>query len=301
MNSRLPRVAIAALFACWAGPVCAQKTLFSGPQSGERIENFNVLAVNGPDAGKEVDYVASYGNAPTLVIFLHQLDRNIASLLSPTEKFARERASAGLRCLIVYLAPDKIEGERRMRAVINSLKLEVPVAISLDGIEGPGAWGLNREAAVTILVAKDRTVTDNFAIVQAGTVDAPRVMAAVARHVGGHVPTLEEIQAERARMSARPGASRAGGMTQPDSGGQSGGKTQEPDPPEMVALLRSLIQPSNTPERVDDVVKELEGWAGSDAKRRDILARKLGVIIPLKYGTEYARTKMVELQTSMSK
>jgi hypothetical protein len=298
MNPRLPRIALAALAVLAPVPGFAQKSLFSGPQSGERIEPFKVLAVNGPDAGREVDYITSFGSAPTLVIFLHQLDRNIAALLSPTEKFARERASAGLRTLIVYLAPDKIEGERRMRAVINSLKLEVPVGVSLDGIEGPGAYGLNREAAVTILVAKDRVVTDNFAIVQAGTVDAPRVMAAAARHVGGHVPTLEEIQAERTRVSARPGTA-PGGMASNEAG--AGGKMQEPDPPEMVTLLRSLIQLTNTPERVDDVVKQLEAWAGSDAKRREMLARKMGIIIPLKYGTEYARTRMAELQTAMSK
>ena len=269
----------------------AQKALFSGPQPGERIEPFKVLAVNGPDAGKEVDYVTSYGQAPMLLVFLHQIDRNVGALVAPAEKFARERAPAGLRTLIVYLAPDKIEGERRMRAVIGSLRLEVPVGVSLDGVEGPGAYGLNREVAVTVLVAKDRSVTDNLAIVQPGTVDAPRVIAAAARHVGGHVPTAEEIQAERTRMAPR----------NPSPSMATGGMAAEPDPPELASLLRSLIQPSNTREAVDEAVRQLRAWAGSDPKRRAQLGQKMGVIIPLRYGTEFARSRMAELQAEMAK
>jgi hypothetical protein len=266
----------------------AQKSPFSGPQPGERIEPFKVLVVNGPEAGKEVDYLSDYGDAPVLLIFLHQLDRNVAAMLRPCERFAQERASAGLKSLIVYLAPDKIEGERRMRAVVKSLNLQVPVGVALEGVEGPGSYGLNREVAVTALVAKERKVTANFAIIQPGTVDAPRVMTAVARHVGGRVPTAEEIQAELTKGSGRAVVTMSGG-------------TAEPDPPEMVSMLRSLIQLSNTNERVDQVVGEIRTWAGSDAKRRAAIAQKMTVIIPLKYGTEYAQTQMAVLQTEMSK
>ena len=144
------------------------------------------------------------------LIFLHQLDRNVGALLQPCERFAQDRASAGLKTLIVYLAADKIEAERRMRAVIGSLRLESLVGVSLDGLEGPGAYGLNKEVAVTAMVAKDKKVTANFAIVQPGMVDAPKIMAAVAQHVGGRVLTAEELQAERAR--ARPAGGNGAGQ-----------------------------------------------------------------------------------------
>jgi hypothetical protein len=268
----------------------AQKSPFSGPQPGERIEPFKVLVVNGPEAGKEVDYLSDYGEAPVLLIFLHQLDRNVAAMLRPCERFAQDRASAGLKTLIVYLAPDKIEGERRMRAVVKSLNIQVPVGVALEGVEGPGAYGLNREVAVTALVAKERKVTANFAIIQPGTVDAPRVMTAVASHVGGRVPTAEEIQAELVATSGRATV---------EVRAMSG--KAEPDPPELANMLRSLIQRSNTPERVDQVVGELRTWAGSDTKRRSAIAQKMTVIIPLKYGTEYAQTQMAVLQTEMGK
>src|SRR3989442_2138068 len=150
----LLRPALVWLLAFVSFPFSAQKALFAGPQPGERIEPFKVLAVNGPDAGKEVDYVTSYGQAPMLLVFLHQIDRNVGALVAPAEKFARERAPAGLRTLIVYLAPDKIEGERRMRAVIGSLRLEGPVGAPLDAVRGPGAYGAHRGGAVRVACAQ---------------------------------------------------------------------------------------------------------------------------------------------------
>lgn len=283
----LKRALLGWLLAC---PLAlAQEKPFSGLQPGESIEPFKVLAVNGPDAGKEVDYISRFGDASVFLIFLHQLDRNVAALLHPCERFAQDRASAGLKTLIVYLAADKIEAERRMRAVIGSLRLESQVGVSLDGLEGPGSYGLNKAVAVTAIVAKDKKVSANFAIVQPGTVDAPKVMSAIAQHVGGRVPTAEEIQAERAR--ARPAPQDKTMTTQ----------AGEPDPPELADLLRSLIRLQNTREDVDQASRQLRAWAGTDEKRRALLAQKLATIIPLQYGTEYARAQMGVLREEMQK
>ena len=270
----------------------AQEKPFSGLQPGESIEPFKVLAVNGPDAGKEIDYISGFGDAPVFLMFLHQIDRNVGALLHPCERFAQDRASAGLKTLIVYLAADKIEAERRMRLVIGSLRLESPLGVSLDGLEGPGAYGLNKEVAVTAIVAKDRKVTANFAIVQPGMVDAPKIMAAVAQHVGGRVPTAEELQAERARMKP------AGEMARNQS---MGNQAAAPDPPELADLLRGLIRLQNTQDDVDQASRRLRAWAGTDPTRRALLAQKLITIIPLQYGTEYARSQMAVLREEMQK
>jgi hypothetical protein len=188
----------AALFA-WlalgaaAVPELGADTLFSGPQPGELLPTFRVLAVNGPDAGKEVDYIARYGDAPILLIFAHYIDRNVYRVMWPCDRYAAERASAGLRTLYVYLAPEKVAGERRMAQVVRSLSLEVQTAVSLDGDEGPGAYGLNKQVGVTAIVAKGRKVVANFAIVQPGLTDSPKIIAELVTLVGGKVPTVEDL------------------------------------------------------------------------------------------------------------
>ncbi|MYC68562.1 MAG: hypothetical protein F4X12_19780 [Acidobacteriia bacterium] len=163
------------------------------------------MAVNGPEAGTEVDFVSRWGDDPILLIFLHQLDRNIAALLRPCEWFARDRAEAGLKSLIVFLHDDKVFGERRMQAVVKSMGIQIPVGVSLEGLEGPGSYGLNKSVAITILVANDREVTDNYAIVQPGVVDAPKILNAVSAHVGGDVEKLmaRVHDADRRAMMAR--------------------------------------------------------------------------------------------------
>jgi len=261
--------------------VVAQETLFSGPQPGEAIPGFPLLAVNGPDAGREVDFVSRYGAAPVMLIFLHQIDRNVAALIQPCEKFAQDRVAAGLKTLYIYLTADKIEGERRMQAVTKSLRLQSQVAVSVDGVEGPGSYGLNKNVATTILVGKGGKVTANFAIVQPGMVDAPKVLAEAGKLVGGHVPTLVELEAERA------GQARRGGM-------------QPQDPPELQSMLRSLIQKTNSSQQVDNVIASLRAWAADD-RRRSLLLNKLNLIIPLRYGTEYAQTRMQTLKAEVEK
>ena len=181
----------------------AQGVVYSGPQAGEPIEPFSVLVVNGPEGGTEVDYISRWGDDPNMLIFLHQLDRNVAALLRPLERFAQDRSEAGLKSLIVFLHDDKIFAERRMQAVVKSLDIKIPVGVSVEGVEGPGAYGLNKSVAMTVLVGKGREVTNNHAIVQAGVVDAPKILNDVAAHVGGKVQTADEMMAEIYARQAR--------------------------------------------------------------------------------------------------
>ena len=53
----------------------------------------------------------------------------------------------------------------------------------------PGAYGLNRNVTLTILVGKDNRVTANFALVQPSLqADVPKVLGEVVKLIGGKVP-----------------------------------------------------------------------------------------------------------------
>jgi hypothetical protein len=275
-------------------PLTAQEKAFSGPQPGEAMPGFTVLAVNGPDVGREVDFMTRYADSPVLLIFIHQLDRNVAALITPCERFAQDRAAAGLKTLYVFLAPDKIEGERRMQAVTKSLQLKSQVAVSIDGNEGPGAYGLNKAVAITALVGSHGKVTANYAIVQSSSTDSPRIIEAVSKLVGGHVPTVAELELERTRQG-RGGMQARGGM-------QGGASTAaQPDPPELQDMLRGLIQKSNSNHQVDQRIADLRNWAGAAPRQKALLINKLNIVIPLKYGTDYAQAQMQALRAELEK
>ena len=49
---------------------------------------------------------------------------------------------------------DRVAGEQRVKAAAGSLRLQSPVSLSLDGVEGPGNYGLNKDCLMTIVAAQ---------------------------------------------------------------------------------------------------------------------------------------------------
>jgi hypothetical protein len=272
----------------------AQEIPFSGPQRGEPLPPFPVLAVNGAEAGQEVDFLSRFGDAPVLLLFLHQLDRNVESLLLPVERFAQERAAAGLRTLYVALVPDKVEGERRMRLAIAEMRVFSQVAVSIEGVEGPGAYGLNRQVAVTVLFARNRKVLMNTVLIQPGMTDSIPVLTEVARHVGGRVFNRDELATARRiefmmRSRSAPGVPAMRSM-------------MDGEPSELASLLWGLKrEAAPTGPAVDRAVNALRQWAGDDAQRRAALALRLDIIYPLGYGTPHAQAEIAQLRAELRK
>src|SRR5262249_37855844 len=125
--------------------------VFSGPQPGEKIAAFKAQAVYGVGAGKEIELAKDQG--PTLLVFVHEITRPALQLLRPVDPFAFSLAKSGLATQFIFLPADKTKTEQYLTAAQKSLALQSPVSISLDGIEGPGSYGLNRKMTLTILLA----------------------------------------------------------------------------------------------------------------------------------------------------
>jgi hypothetical protein len=195
------------LHSSWVG---VDDPVFSGPQAGERIAPFKVLQFAGPRAGEEFDLFAGDRTAPTVLIFVHEATRPGMQLMRPLDLYGAKLANEGLVTHFVWLTPDRSKTEDWLRVARGSLNLKSPISISLDGIEGPGSYGLNRKVTLTILVAKEGKVVSNFAIIQPNETDAPRILGEIAKLVGKTPPTTDEMRAELGvgmrRDMARPAA-----------------------------------------------------------------------------------------------
>lgn len=168
--------------------------MFSGPQPGERIVPFRVQGVYGEERGREFDFVRMAGDGPFLLLFIHTTTRPVGDLTRVLLHFADTRREAGLFAALVYLTDDVTEAERRMIEAYGWWNCGPPAGISLDGAEGPGAYGLNRNVAMTVLVGTNGRVTSNFALIQPGSTDAAQILPAVTELVGGVVPSIPEIE-----------------------------------------------------------------------------------------------------------
>src|SRR5690606_35601111 len=89
----------------------------------------------------------------------------------------------------VYLDNDLSAAETLLRRGISWWGMGPPLGISVDGGEGPGSYGRNRNVNLTILVAHEGAVVANYALIQPSITDAPKILADVVTLIGGEVPS----------------------------------------------------------------------------------------------------------------
>jgi hypothetical protein len=264
--------------ACAAGLVggsarADEDKVISGPQVGEKLTGFKVVGAFDDQEGKETDFVKEAGGKPLLLIFVHEVTRPSAAVTRALAGYAATRQKDGLHAYVVWLHKDRTEAAAFLKRARQSLGLKVPVGISLDGAEGPGAYGLNRKVALTILVAKDSKVTANFALVQPSVTDTPKIGVAIVKQVGGKAPELKELEGYAfGRQPGRPG-------------------TTERDP-KLVELLRAVIRKNATAEDVTRASAEVEKYAGDDRAKLRQLGEIAVIVVKQGYGTEAAQKQM---------
>ncbi|HVE42071.1 MAG TPA: hypothetical protein VNM14_19405 [Planctomycetota bacterium] len=277
-----------------------QDPKFSGPQKGEKAPGFKVFDVG---TRQELDVLADGKGAPTLLVFIHDLSRPGAALLRALDEHGQIKQARGLRTQFVSLSEDRDGAERHLPVVVKALNLRSPLGISLDGKEGPGAYGLNREVMLTILVVREQKVAANFAIVSPNETDAPRikteldeVLKAVAPPPAGTPEELREqvarLQEEVATLREEIAALRLK-IEQPRPPGPRRGEMERPKEDEqLVNLCRRLIQPRATQDQIDVAVKDIEAYVGSNDDLKKQYAGILGRVLDLKYGNEMGQAAM---------
>ena len=198
--------------------VDAETVVFSGPQVGEILPSFHIELVSGPTGethhgesatkSGRVDPVKAADNGPVLLVFFHELTRPGFSLIRSVSRFATTRTDQGLESTVIFLTDDTT-ATRQWTSQVNRYFVDgVNYAISEDGPEGPGAYGLNRNVTLTILVGNKGRVTDNFALVQPQLqADGPEILKAIAKITGGgEIPDVAKLnpQSSSRRMSREP-------------------------------------------------------------------------------------------------
>ncbi|MBX3744473.1 MAG: hypothetical protein KF833_04120 [Verrucomicrobiae bacterium] len=264
----------------------AAERVYSGPQPGEAVTPFRVVEVAGPAVEAERDPVTEAEGGAVALVFVHALERSMAPLLRAIDRYGAQ-AKERLRTEVVFLVPDRLEGERRVRAASGSLRLHSRVGVSVDGIEGPGNFGLNRECMMTIVAARGNRVWTNFALVQPGVADAPAVIGALSRLAGDREPpdlrTLIDGPGERPMAMERRGGEGPAAV-EPFPGAV-------PSDDRLNGLLRQFLRPTQDAAAADRLLEEIEGYVrGDEGLMRQAIAGWERVLhFGDRYGTAHAR------------
>lgn len=261
----------------------ADEPVFSGPQPGEKLPQFTFRQVLAGPAGELLDPVSTADGHPLVLIFIHDVNRQSISFARVLAGYTASRRADGVRTAVVLLDDDASAAEDRVRRISHALAPDVPTGVSVDGREGPGSLGLNRNVTLTVLIAHQNAVTASFALVQPSLqADLPKVLQAVVETAGGEMPKLEEL----AGMPMR------------------GKMQQQPDAvPDLRQLLTPLIRREASVEEVERAAKVIEERLAADAAVRREVARITRTIVDAgkleNYGTpkaqEYLRRWAKEL------
>jgi len=269
--------AVAAILCTWllSTSMVAQDPVFSGPQPGETLPEFEVRGVLKEQAGKTLNFVREAGGKPIVLIFIHEVSRPTIGFARTLSAYSLTRRRDGLFTGVTWLDDDATTAENAVKRVQHALTPDAPLGVSLDGREGPGSYGLNRNVALTILIAKEGKVTANFALVQPSLqADMPKVLKAISEVVGGSIPNLEDL----------PGMSET--MTRSEDRSNSANQQLRP-------FLRPIIQKDASPESVQQAIEKLEEFVKQNQPAKTELIRISKTIVGSgklnNYGTKPAQ------------
>jgi hypothetical protein len=221
----------------------SKEDVFSGPQPGEVLVPFKVTGIYEPHAGKELDPVKLADGKPSLLIFFHERTRPAFGLMNAVNRYAATRSKDGLQSTVVFLNDDASMIASWAKQMRKNLPKDVTYTVSKEGVEGPGAYGLNRNVSLTVLIGNDNKVTANFALVQPSIpTDGQKILQAIVAVMGGgDVPDIAKFGGRSMTQRAK--------MVRAD--------------PELARLLKSLSDGEKTNDdlkavivKVDDYVKE---------------------------------------------
>ncbi|MHC4996068.1 MAG: hypothetical protein ACYTGQ_13565 [Planctomycetota bacterium] len=308
MRNPLAKTLLALTLAfCLCSPLLAagDEAVFSGPQPGEKITGFTALGVYDKAAGKKIDFIKQGHGKPLLLVFVHKLSRPGHALTTAVTNCFHNLKRDDLQILVVHLAADHLAQRDYLTRARQSLKYQAPVAVSLDGEEGPGAYGLNRNVSYTFIIAKDDKVTANFALVQPSLTEAAKIAKPMAEALGIKPPTQEQLQAlggrylpqSRSRMqpqrNANPNMQRGRGDARPSArpapdAPQRGTQPQRQADP-LRDAVRALVSNSASPEEVETAAKKVEQMIKDKKGMQNQLGTMSGMILERGMGTPAAQ------------
>jgi len=124
--------------------------LKSGP--GDKIGGaFQVKAITGEKAGKSLCYVCQYGaeaRPGVVLVFTQKADENLAKMVKAVDEVQKTNSKLGT----VVVGVSGVEAAD-LEKLQSTHKLTTPLTVAEDK-DGPGAYKLNKDAAVTVLVYK---------------------------------------------------------------------------------------------------------------------------------------------------
>jgi len=159
----------------------------SGLQAGALIGAFDVTKLAGAEddgvaVGDNLCYRCKNGGRPQVMVFTRSSDEQVVKLVQKLDEALDKNSSKQLRAFVNVLGEDKASATKEAKKLAATTKAkEVPFVVPNEVENGPGDYGLNAKAAVTVILAEGGKVKANHAFASAKDVSVDSVIADLAK------------------------------------------------------------------------------------------------------------------------
>ena len=151
--------AAVALVVAWGGLAAAEKVK-SGPQVGDKVPGpFEPLNITGPTAGEKACLYCRFGSSPVAMIFAREATPEVKALLQKIDSCCTKNDEMN-SCVI--FCSDESGMDKKLKSMAQDAGLK-KLVVSLDTAHGPEGYNVTKDAAVTVLLYRDRVVKANYA------------------------------------------------------------------------------------------------------------------------------------------
>jgi hypothetical protein len=160
---------------------CARGDVESGPAAGSDVSPFKTFAVEGEAANETVNFVERREGKPTLYVFIpaEKWSRPTARLLRKMDE-SIDDAAPEAKIVAVWLTSDGAAAKEYLPKAQQSLKLaNTALTVYEENATGPGEWGVNSEADVTVVATRGGKVLKSYGIVSANETLADEILKAL--------------------------------------------------------------------------------------------------------------------------
>jgi hypothetical protein len=158
----------------------------SGPAKGTTVPELKVFDATGPHIGSEVDYAADRNAKPTVYVFVtvEKWDRPVARFLRKLDDEVQKRD--GLHVVAVWLTDEPATTKDYLPRAQQSLQFKATTLTCYPvAKKTPDGWGINLEAGVTVVAAKDGKVVKSLAFRTATEQDVKAATDVLGKPNGG--------------------------------------------------------------------------------------------------------------------
>ncbi|MHC4994743.1 MAG: hypothetical protein ACYTGQ_06765 [Planctomycetota bacterium] len=241
------------------------EAVFSGPLPGERITPLSIRLAYGPNTKQSCDPGTHADGAPIVLLFVHQPNRPAGNFTRAVLNYCEMFEPDGLRSALIYLHGDTPAATEQLQRGASWFGVGVPAGVSLDGAEGPGAYGLNRNVTITVVVAKDNKVTANFALVQPSLTEVDEVLSPVTELIdSAFVPNDDQVQYLFSSTHLAPHLVEKGGQATRD--------------PNLRLKILTLLTADN-PQKINTAAQAIEAYVADNAKLQHELFRSAKMLL----------------------